>query len=258
MKNHLLYDVKPAFSVFFVDTEAETAQHLESQLQHHFPDMEMKGSATDIAIAARRIQEARPDIIFFDLQLWRDFRCPPFGNWCQPDFETIILSASEIRLMETMQNGIAGYLMKPVVPESLVLIVQHALHRIQEREELRQNRRFIKSVMQRRLQENSVGIPTIEGYEFLVVNEILRCEALGKFTRVVTRDKSDIVSAHNLGAFRKLLEPYGFFAPHRAYLINLQHMKRYHKEGSIHMVDGAAVPLAKRMKGAFLKLIERL
>lgn len=214
--------------------------------------------ATDLALAAARIQETRPDIIFFDLQLWRDFRCPPFGNWCQPDFETIILSGSEIRLMETMQNVITGYLMKPVLPESLVLIVQYALQRIQEREELRQNRRFIKSVMQRRLQENSVGIPTIEGYEFLVVNEILRCEALQKCTRVVTRGKSDIVSAYNLGVFRKLLEPYGFFSPHRAYLINLQHVKRYHKEGSIYMLDGACVPVAKRMKGAFIKLIERL
>lgn len=258
MKNHLPSGLKPACSVFFVDAEPEIAQNLESHLGQHFPDLEVKGAATALELAQARIQDIHPDIIFFDLQLWKDFRCPPHGNWCQPDFETIILSNSEIGLMETIQNAITGYLVKPVKAESLVLIVQHALQRIQEREELRQNRRFIKSVMQRRLQENSVGIPTIEGYEFLVVNEILRCEALQKCTRVVTRDKSNIVSAYNLGEFRKLLEPYGFFAPHRAYLINLQHMKRYHREGSIYMVDGVAIPLAKRMKGAFLQLIQRL
>src|SRR5690606_13782574 len=97
-----------------------------------------------------------------------------------------------VRLAELIQNAITGYLIKPVEMEALVLIVQHALHRIQEREELRQNQKFIKSMIQKRLQETPIGIPTIEGFEFLVVNEILRCEGLQKYTRVITRGKTDI------------------------------------------------------------------
>lgn len=38
MKSHLPPNVDSGFSVYFVDTEAETARHLESQLLYHFPE----------------------------------------------------------------------------------------------------------------------------------------------------------------------------------------------------------------------------
>ncbi|MCB9302626.1 MAG: LytTR family transcriptional regulator DNA-binding domain-containing protein [Lewinellaceae bacterium] len=258
MKNHLLPNVKTRFSAFLVDTEVEKTRHLESQLLQHFPGLEVKGSSTALESIQAKIQDACPDIVFIDLQLWKDFRFLPNGIHCHSDFETIILSDSEIRVMESIQNAITGYLLRPVKTESLMQIVQHALHRIQEKEELMQNRRFIKTILQRKIQENSVGIPTIEGYEFLVVNEIVRCEALHKCTRVVTRDRSNIVSAYNLGKFKNLLEPYGFFAPHRSYLINVNHIKRYHREGTVHMIDGACIPVANRLKGTLLDHFSRL
>lgn len=254
MKNPVLSDVQPVFSVFFVDTEPEAAKLLERKLLDYFPNLEVKGSATDYKIARKMIEDMHPDIIFFDLMLWKDFRCAQSLYW----FETVILSDSETRLAEAAQNAITAYLIKPVEAEALALVVQHALQRIQEREELRQNRKFIKSIIQKRLQETPIGIPTIEGYEFLVVNEILRCEGLQKYTRVITRGKTNTVSSYNLGEFRRLLEPYGFFAPHRCHLINLRHIKKYHREGSIYMEDGICIPVAKRMKRVFLDLVSRL
>lgn len=258
MKYPIHSDVKTLFSVFFVNKDTEEVKQMEAQLSHHFPDLELRGSASTISSAQEMVQKACPDIIFFDLDLWKDFRFTP-GQYCSKlDFEMIILSHAEVRLIETIQNAITGYLVKPVRDEMLVRVVQHALQRIQEKEELRQNRKFMRSIVQKRLQETPIGIPTIEGFEFLVVNEILRCEGLQKYTRVVTRGKTNIVSSYNLGEFRSLLEPYGFFSPHRCHLVNLRHIKRYHKEGSIYMEDGICVPVAKRMKKAFLTLISRL
>ncbi|MCB0594480.1 MAG: LytTR family transcriptional regulator DNA-binding domain-containing protein [Lewinellaceae bacterium] len=258
MKNFLQRDVPPTFSAFVVDSKPETVQQIETMLLEYFPNLDVKGSAAGHPIARRMIEDMHPDIVFFDLMLWRDFRCTQSLYWCEPDFETVILSDAEARLADSIHNAVTGYLIKPVKGETLVLTVQHALQRILERKELHQNRKFIKHIIQRRLQETPIGIPTIEGYEFLAVNEIIRCEGLQKYTRVITRGKTDIVSSYNLGEFRNLLEPYGFFAPHRCHLINLRHIKKYHREGSIYMEDGICIPVAKRMKKAFLALISRL
>ncbi|MCO6490916.1 MAG: LytTR family transcriptional regulator DNA-binding domain-containing protein [Phaeodactylibacter sp.] len=258
MKNFLQRDVHHTFSAFVVDPEPETVRQIETMLLEHFPNLEVKGSAVGHTVARKMIEDMHPDIVFFDLVLWRDFRCTQSLYWCEPDFETVLLSDADARLADSIHSAVMGYLIKPVSSETSGLIVQQALQRIQERQEIRQNRKFIKHIIQRRLQKTPIGIPTIEGYEFLAVNEILRCEGLQKYTRVIARGKTDIVSSYNLGEFRNLLEPYGFFAPHRSHLINLRHIRKYHKEGSIYMEDGVCVPVAKRMKKEFLSLVSRL
>jgi two-component system LytT family response regulator len=97
-----------------------------------------------------------------------------------------------------------------------------------------------------------IGIPTMEGYEFIMTNEVIRCEGLQKCTRVITTTKTDIVSSYNIGVFIKLLEPYNFFSPHKSHLINLLFIKRYLREGTIVLKDNSCVPVSKRRKSEFI------
>jgi DNA-binding LytR/AlgR family response regulator len=104
---------------------------------------------------------------------------------------------------------------------------------------------------------NIVGIPTLEGIEFLKTEEIIRCEGLQRLTKVFTTGAT-IISSYNIGEFGKLLCSSGFFAPHKSHLINLQYLRRYNVDGTISLRDGACVPLARRRKEAFLKWVRHL
>lgn len=98
-----------------------------------------------------------------------------------------------------------------------------------------------------------VGIPTIEGLEFIDTEKIIRCEGLQKCTLVVTTEKSDIISSYNIGKFVDLLQESGFFHCHRSHLINLQFVKKYTREGYIFFsTNSKPVPLARRKRCAFL------
>ncbi|NUQ22330.1 MAG: LytTR family transcriptional regulator [Saprospiraceae bacterium] len=102
-----------------------------------------------------------------------------------------------------------------------------------------------------------VGIPTMDGMEFLKVEDIIRCEGLRQFTKVHIKSEA-IISSYNIGEFVRLLDPYGFFAPHKSHLINLQYLRSYHIGGTITLCDGACVPLARRRKEAFLRRIRHI
>lgn len=106
--------------------------------------------------------------------------------------------------------------------------------------------------------ERVVGIPTIDGYEFLFPNEIIRCEGLQKCTRILTSTKTDIISSYNIGEFKKLLESFHFYAPHKSHLINLAYVKKYKREGIIILRDNTQIPVSKRRKGDFLEMIHHL
>lgn len=104
-----------------------------------------------------------------------------------------------------------------------------------------------------------VGIPTIEGLEFIDTEKIIRCEGLQKCTLIITTEKSDIISSYNIGKFVNLLEESGFFYCHRSHLINLRFVKKYTREGYIFFsVNSKPVPLARRKRCAFLNQIRHL
>ncbi len=251
-------ELESVIRVAFAGTEIEVDKNLKSHIIQFFPDLAYQGSARSSSAAQQMVHKVTPDIIFFDLKLWKEFKCTTNQHLCMPEFEAIVLFDSEVDFMEIIQNSVTAYLIKPIESESLSLIIQQALQKVRERRELQQSRRFIKRIIQKRLQEVPIGIPTIEGYEFIEVKEIFGCEALRKHTRIFTYEDTDIISAYNLGAFKSLLEPYGFFSPHRSYLVNLKHIKKYLREGTIILADGTSIPVAKRLKKEFLGLIDNL
>lgn len=102
---------------------------------------------------------------------------------------------------------------------------------------------------------NLIGIPTISGMEYYHTHQIIKCEGLLKCTKVSLLGQSTIVSSYNIGEFIKLLTPFGFYAPHKSHLINLQHVKKYLKEGTIILTDNNTVPVSRRRKAEFLTLI---
>lgn len=102
-----------------------------------------------------------------------------------------------------------------------------------------------------------IGIPTIDGLEFLKAKEIIRCEGLQRLTKVFTAGGT-IISSYNIGEFCKLLGPYGFFSPHKSHLINLQYLRSYQIGGVITLRDGSQAPLARRRREAFLERVLHL
>lgn len=104
-----------------------------------------------------------------------------------------------------------------------------------------------------------IGIPTIEGLEFIATEKIIRCEGLQKCTLIITTEKSNIISSYNIGKFANLLEENGFFSCHRSHLINLQYVKKYTREGYIFFsANSKPVPLARRKRCEFLKEMRHL
>lgn len=151
---------------------------------------------------------------------------------------------------------VAGYLLKPVEETKLVQAVECARAIIDERKTSREQTQLVKKLLLKKEKDSLIGIPTIEGAEILKADEIIRCEGLQKCTRIVTHSKKDIISAYNIGEFKKLLCPFGnFFSPHRSNLINMWYVRAFKKAGVIVMNDGSTVPITCENKKPFLTYI---
>ena len=96
-------------------------------------------------------------------------------------------------------------------------------------------------------------IASIEGFNFIHVNNIMRLEADGPYTHIHLVNGKKLVSSTNLGKYEKLLwqkslkNHIRFFRIHYKHIINLNQVSEYiNQKGSIMLGDGSILKIAQR------------
>lgn len=245
-------------NALLIENEQTLISSLEEMLERFCPQIIVKGKIDSIRNSGREISDINPELIFVDIEKTYNLGVDVVNYFNAVKFEVIFITAAAQFALEAIKCRAAGYLLKPVQKEELVFAVNSAIKRINEKKEYLHNQLMIKNLLDQSSDANLLGIPTMEGFEFISIDDIIRCEGLQKCTRVITKDRSDIISSYNLGEFRKLLEPQGFYSPHKSHLINLKYIRKYHKEGNIMLVNNTYVPVAKRKKKEFLNQVRHI
>jgi two-component system LytT family response regulator len=190
--------------------------------------------------------------MFLDVDNMKNGDLEMVDKFVSADYEVIFVTNTMDHALDAIKYGASGYIVKPVKKSEFVRTVNTALQKIRRKEEQARDKQLLDRLSGQPGKNHILGVPTLEGFEFIRIDDIIRCEGLQKCTRIITLDKTDLISSYNLGEFRKLLEPFGFFSPHKSHLINLKFIRKYHREGSIIMHNGTDVPVAKRKKKEFL------
>lgn len=210
----------------------------------------------DPRLAKEAVEKSKPDIVFLDVDM-------PFLNgfdvlqsFDEPDFEIIFVTGHDEYAINAFRHSATGYILKPIDEDDLRSAVQSSLDRLEHKKSHQQNKILISNLSSN--QDKKLGIPTMEGLDFISVSDIVRCEGVQKCTKVIVANKKSIISSYNIGEFVKLLTTFGFFYCHKSHLINLNKIDKYYKDGTITMSDGSTIPLARRRKQEFLAKIDKV
>jgi two-component system LytT family response regulator len=96
-------------------------------------------------------------------------------------------------------------------------------------------------------------VPHLKGFEVLKIPEIIMCHADGYCTNIVLRGNRKIISSKNLKHYDELLESHNFIRIHHSYLININHVTGYSRQGEIFMTEDNKAFLGDSYKNEFLK-----
>ena len=242
----------------YIDHNLNTPCDLNIQIRKYCPTVKLLGQMHSLDESIQTVSELAPDLLFLGLEHCSEFDNELLTQSNEIGFETIIISSMEKLAVEAIKSCAVGFLIRPINEEDLIIAVNNAHKRIEARKKWIRDKVLVDKLLNQYSTEEIIGVPTMEGFEFLKIRDIIRCEGLQKCTRVVTRNRQNIVSSYNLGEFRKILEPFGFYSPHKSYLVNLQLITKYYKEGSLTMIDGVSIPVAKRKKSEFVNQIRHI
>jgi two-component system LytT family response regulator len=241
-----------------IDREFAISADLKRCLHTKFPEINIRGEASNCSDACKLIKAVNPDLIFTNVNVFKRSALRMETEMKELHFEMVYMSDRYEDAINAIQEDACGFILKPLSVSDVVLAVASAIKRFLNRSSVRIIRDPIAQDIAFLPHTKLIGIPTIEGIDFLHVHEIVRCEGLQKCTCIVSTRKNNLISSYNIGEFRKLLEEYGFFSCHKSHLINLMHVKKFSREGFVFLSDNAAIPLARRKRLEFLQMLKHL
>lgn len=235
-----------------VEDETAAREVLRSYLTKYCPQVEIIGEAQNSREAIPLLHELQPQLVFLDVEM-------PFGNAfdvleaCNDlAFETIFVTAFSDYSLKALNMSAAYYLLKPISIEELIVAVNKVQQEIINKELFNRNRIIVENYKEPKTEKQQVILPTMEGFEIVKMEEIVRLKGNGNFTDLYLINGSKKMACRFLKHFSEML-PLPFLRVHKSHIVNLNFVKLYNKGGYVTLEDGAEVEISPTYKEDFLK-----
>jgi two-component system LytT family response regulator len=159
-------------------------------------------------------------------------------------------------MLQAFKFSAVDYLLKPVDEKELVDAVNRAFARIGQKKRTEGLNVLVHNLRpQLQSHEMKLCIPSQYGFEVILLQDVIYCEAESSYTRFHLPNKKMVITSKTIKEYEYLLADIFFVRVHRSYLINLKHVKEYRRgeEGTITMTNGQEIKVAKRKKDFFLE-----
>lgn len=239
-----------------IDDELNSLQNLQQKLKEFCPDVEVLAATQKPEEAIVLIQQQKPDVIFLDIEMPRINGFRMLEELGEYNFDIIFTTAYNHYAVDAIRISAFDYLTKPIAIKDLQQAVERlAKHRqTYTRDKLDILKNSLGVVKN---QEEKIAIPTADGLEFIVINNILHIESSSNYCKIYLQNGKCILVTKLLKDFEDMLLPYRFCRIHNSHLINLKYIEKYIKGegGQVRLTNGTVLDVARRKKEEFLKLI---
>lgn len=233
-----------------IDDEPKNNRILKLMLEEFCPDVKIEGQADNAAVGAQLVQEVKPDLVFLDIEM-------PYGSGfdlldqLKPiHFEVIFITAFNDYSLKAIKYSALDYLLKPVNIDELIAAVAKAVQKVAARNINERIEALLYNLQKPQQAVQKLALPSKEGYVFVLLSDIMRCESKGGYTTFYIKGMDKVLSSKSIKEYEPLLPDDLFFRIHNSHIVNLNCVKKYHRGrgGYLEMEDGTMIEVATRRK----------
>lgn len=172
-------------------------------------------------------------------------------------FETIFVTAFSEYSLKALNQSAAYYLLKPISIEELIVAVNKVQQQIHKQEIFNRNKIVVENFREQRPEKQQIILPTLEGFEVVKVEDIIRLQGNGNFTDIYLKNKTKKMVCRFLKHFTEIL-PYPFVRVHKSHIINCNCVVSFHKSsgGYVTLHDGTEIEISPSYKDEFLRIFK--
>lgn len=242
-------------NTIIIDDEARSRQTIREFLVKYCHDIHVTHEAASGEEAYGLIMSTRPDLIFLDVEMPYENGLDFLKRFDRISFEIIFITAYHEYAIQAIRACALDYLLKPVSISELKEATAKAAARIGNKQSERQYELLMQNHRNgTQTDHHKLAIPTHDGLEFIDQKDIIVLEADGGYTNIRLSGGRRSLSTRNLKEYEDILPDSIFLRVHHSHMINLSHIRQYHKGegGYVVMSDNSTVDISKRKKKEFM------
>ena len=230
-------------------------------LEQHCQDIEIVAQCLDADTAKEKMKECKPDLVFLDISMPGKNGFDLLNELESIPFEIIFVTAHNEYSLNAFKYSAVDYLLKPVDEDKLSEAVKRAEKRLQTNASAHQVETFLYNLQKIHTpHEMKICIPGMKGFQVIRISEIIFCEAESSYTIFHLQNGQHVIASKTLIEYEELLNDTTFCRIHKSFLVNLVHIKEYHKGegGTVVLTNGKEVEVSRRKKEIFINRMKEL
>jgi len=247
------------FKTVIVESDVKQLNILKKILINSSPQINIVGEVTELSKASDVILNTSPDLVIINLVSQQKKYFDLLEALMPIDFEIIFISNNEKSSLKAIKYNPIDYLISPIKQNELQNAIKKAIQKITDKYVSQQLELLLSNIKSaKNINLHKIAVPTLEGFIFIELDHIIRCEANGAYTIIYTTNKQKILASKSIKEYEEILPSYQFFRIHNSHLVNINRMMKYNKGrgGSVTMEDGTQIEVASRRRSDFLKMFQ--
>jgi two-component system LytT family response regulator len=239
-----------------IDDVQESLETLSYLLGRHCPNVQIVATCRSAAEGIEKIRKHNPDLVFLDIEMDGMSGLEMLISLQPVNFEVVFVTGHNEYAQQAIRLSALDYLSKPPIAEELMGAVLRAAQNRANKAMFERYELFFNTLLRQKsdLKPNRIALPANNKVEYIDLHHILYLHAERSYCTFHLHGGREILVAKSMGEYEDALVSANFQRAHRSYVVNIDHVRYYHKaDEQVELVNGARIPVSKTEKEQFLK-----
>ena len=238
-----------------VDDEIASLKNLERKINQFFPNLTILDKFQNPEDAISFLNTNEVSLVFLDIQMPRINGFELLTTVKNVDFKVIFVTAYNEYALEALKKSAIDYILKPIDDDDLKVAIQKTIKIIDEENESTHNKELLELLQESISNQKKLLVPNEKGFSVIDQNDILYLEGYDGYTKINIDPERQIISSYGLGKYEQKLNA-NFFKTHKSYIVNLNKIIEFEKEGYVVLSNNVRIPISKKSKNELLDLLK--
>jgi len=232
-----------------VEDELYIRKGLITMIESLEKDLTILGECESVKDAVAVTNACKPELIFLDINL-KDGNAFDFLEQTEElSFKVIFITAYEQYALQAIKNGAVDYILKPVDIEELEAAIDKAM--ILDITTQKEQLDIVKNQLIHK-QKDRLVLRLQEGYQVIDFESLMYCQSDKGYTTFYLSDGKSYMASKPIKEFESQLPNQQFIRTHQSYMVHMDYVDKYDKNGYIFLKSGQKIPVSTRKKEEFV------
>lgn len=253
-------NINKVINVIIIDDEEEFLMIFSKMIKSYFPEINIIGTATNINDALLLIKNTTPDIIFIDIILGKENGFELIDKISNLTSKIVFVTAHDEWAIKAIKYSAFDYILKPVkISDLKELIDKWKKTEILINDNFKQIITLLKENFNIQNKIKKIAINTQEEIRIINLEEIVRCESDGAYTKIFLKNKEVVTCTKNIAEIEKLLPSEFFIRCSKSNIVNLNYVKKFNKlTNKFELVNNEKIDVSVRKKFFIINFLKKI